>query len=319
MDPVAGNLSSARVVFMGSPEFAVPSLRALVAGGAVVAAAVTQPDRPAGRGGRVQAPPVKVAALELGIEVLQPETLREPDVQEQLRSFGADVFVVAAYGKILPRTVLDIPRRGCLNVHASLLPRWRGASPIASAILAGDTVTGVSIMELVRRMDAGPVISRVETPILPEDTAGSLEPRLASLGAAELVRVLPSWLSGGLFAMPQDEDAATYCHLISKSDGHLKATMTAAEAVCAVRAYNPWPGAFVSYRSERLAVWRARVEPGEPPGPGATAVVGGSPAVAFTGGWLVLEEVQRPGGKRLTGEQFLAGERGALEPAVDLA
>lgn len=319
MERVTGQLAGTRVVFMGSPEFAVPSLRALVEAGATLVAAVSQPDRPAGRGGRVQAPPVKLAALELGVHVLQPETLRDQAIQEHLRSLHAAVFVVAAYGKILPQVVLDIPRRGCLNVHASLLPRWRGASPITAAILAGDTVSGVSIMELVRKMDAGPVISRVETPVLREDTAGALEPRLAALGAAELVRVLPGWLSGELVAVPQDEDAATYCHLISKNDGHLAASMTAEEAERAVRAYNPWPGAFVSYRSERLAIWRARVVSSDSAGPGATAVTGRSPAIAFGGGWLVLEEVQRPGGKRLTGEQFLAGERGTLEPIVGLS
>ncbi len=319
MDPVAGQLTGTRVVFMGSPEFAVPSLRALVGAGATVVAALSQPDRPSGRGGRVQAPPVKLTAIELGIQVLQPETLRDQTIQAHLRSLQAAVFVVAAYGKILPQVVLDIPHRGCLNVHASLLPRWRGASPITAAILAGDTVTGVSIMELVRKMDAGPVISRVETPVLREDTAGTLEPRLAALGAAELVRVLPGWLLGELTAVPQDEDAATYCHLISKSDGHLAASMTAEEAERAVRAYNPWPGAFVTYRSERLAIWRARVVASDSASPGATAVTGRSPAIAFGGGWLMLEEVQRPGGKRLTGEQFLAGERGTLEPIVGLA
>ncbi|MCO5200794.1 MAG: methionyl-tRNA formyltransferase [Chloroflexi bacterium] len=316
---MTGQLTGTRVVFMGSPEFAVPSLRALVGAGATVVAALSQPDRPSGRGGRVQAPPVKLAAIELGIQVLQPETLRDQTIQAHLRSLQAAVFVVAAYGKILPQVVLDIPHRGCLNVHASLLPRWRGASPITAAILAGDTVTGVSIMELVRKMDAGPVISRVETPVLREDTTGTLEPRLAALGAAELVRILSGWLSGELVASPQDEDAATYCHLISKNDGHLAASMTAEEAERAVRAYNPWPGAFVSYRSERLAIWRARVVPSDSARPGATAVTGRSPAIAFGGGWLVLEEVQRPGGKRLTGEQFLAGEHGTLEPIVGLA
>jgi len=317
MSPSSG--SPARVVFMGSPEFAVPSLRSLVASGVPVVAAVTQPDRPAGRGGRTQQPPVKLAALELRIPVLQPESLRDEAVHASLRALAADLFVVAAYGKILPQAVLDIPRYGCLNVHASLLPRWRGASPISSAILAGDSVTGVSIMKLVRKMDAGPVISRVETPVLPDDTTGTLEPRLAALGASELIRVLPGWISGQLHAVPQDEAPATYCQLIAKNDGHLRAAMTAGEAARAVRAFNPWPGAFVLHRSERLAIWRARVEPGEQSLPtGSTTLLGRSPAIAFPGGWLALEEVQRPGGKRLTGEQFLAGERGHLESTVGL-
>lgn len=303
---------------MGSPAFAVPSLRALVAGGMTVAAVVTQPDRPVGRGGKVQPPPVKAAALELGLPVLQPESLRDAALHDRLRSLDAAVFVVAAYGKILPQAVLEIPPHGCLNVHASLLPRWRGASPIAAAILAGDPLTGVSTMKLVRKMDAGPVISRVETPVLPGDTTGSLESRLAELGASELVRVLPGWLSGQAEAVPQDESAVTSCGLVAKDAGHLNAAQTAAEAERAVRAYNPWPGAFVLYRSERLAIWRASVQPGETPQPGTTAVLQRSPAVAFSGGWLVLEELQRPGGKRLTGEQFLAGERGRLEAEVGL-
>src|SRR5690349_10230436 len=171
---------------MGSPAFAVPSLRALGSGAAVVVLAISQPDRPAGRGGRLHEPEVKVAARELGIETWQPESLRSEEALERLRAVGADAFVVAAYGKFLQQAVLDIPRRGTLNVHASLLPSWRGPSPIVASILAGDATTGVSIMELVRKMDAGPVVSRVETPIGPEETAGELEERLAQAGAEEL-------------------------------------------------------------------------------------------------------------------------------------
>lgn len=307
-----------RVVFMGSPEFAVPSLRALEAAGYAVVLSVSQPDKPAGRGGRMQPPPVKVAAEALGIEVFQPETLRDAAVQERLRAADADVFVVAAYGKILPQAVLDIPRRGCLNVHASLLPKWRGPSPIVASILAGEPETGVSIMELVRKMDAGPVISRVTAPVLPDDSALTLEPRLAALGAEELVRVLPGWLAGDLKSEPQDEGAVTYCHLIAKHDGWLRAEMTAIAAERAVRAYNPWPGAFVMYGEHRLSVWKSRVVEGEAASAGTLAVIEKSPAVAFSEGWLALEEVQRPGGKRLTAQQFLAGERGQLLPEAGL-
>lgn len=310
---------SARVVFMGSPEFAAPSLRALIEAGHSLELAVTQPDRPAGRGGKLQAPAVKVAAEGLGVPVFQPETMREESVQERLRSAGADVFVVAAYGRILPQAVLDIPQRGCLNVHASLLPKWRGPSPIVAAIRAGDAETGVSIMHLVRKMDAGPLISRVAMPIRSDDTAGSLEPRLAGAGAHELVRVLPGWLDGALPAEPQDEEQATYCHIISKQDGWLSAEMTATEAERAVRAFDPWPGAFVEYRGERLSIWKASVIPGEPAAaPGTLKAIDRAPAVACAEGWLRLEEVQRPGGKRLTAQQFLAGERGELPPSVGL-
>lgn len=311
--------AKAKVVFMGSPEFAVPSLRALKEAGYGVALAVSQPDRPAGRGGRLHAPPVKQAAIELGVPTFQPETLRDEAVQSELRAAGADVFVIAAYGKILPQAVLDIPEKGCVNVHASLLPRWRGPSPITAAILEGDAVTGVSIMELVRKMDAGPVISRIELPIGPRETAADLETRLASAGAAELVRVLPAWLSGAARAEPQDETAATYCHILEKSDGWLRAEMTAQEAERAVRAYNSWPGAFVMDGEQRLSVWKARPlgEPVEEPG--TLKVFGREPAVAFRDAWLILEEVQKPGGKRLTSQQYLSGQRGQLPPKVTLA
>jgi methionyl-tRNA formyltransferase len=241
------------------------------------------------------------------------------DVHERLREANADAFVIAAYGKILPQTVLDIPRRGCLNVHASLLPKWRGPSPIVASILAGDSTTGVSIMELVRRMDAGPVISRVATAIEPDDSAASLEPRLAQLGAAELVRVMPGWLARELAPVSQDEELATYCQLVVKSDGWLKSETGVAEAVRAVRGYNPWPGAFVMYGEQRLSIWRARAIEGEPGSVGAARVFGREPAIGFYNGWMALEEVQRPGGKRLTGAQFLAGERGQLLPEVGLS
>jgi methionyl-tRNA formyltransferase len=311
--------SQTRVVFMGSPAFAVPSLEALVAAGYSVVAAVTQPDRPAGRGGHLAAPEVKLAAQRLGIRVLQPSTLRDEATNAVLASLRPDVIVVAAYGKILPAATLAIPARGCVNVHASLLPRWRGASPIAAAILAGDPETGVTIMEMSREMDAGAIIAQARAPIREDDTTGTLEARLAALGAATLVDVLPGWLAGTRTATPQDESLVTYCQLLRKEDGHLRAAMTATEAERAVRAYNPWPGAFVRYRGERLGIWRAHVAVGPGAPPGALLAHERLPAIAFTGGLLVLDEVQRPGGKRVGGSAFLNGERGQLEPAVELA
>ncbi|MBA4179273.1 MAG: methionyl-tRNA formyltransferase [Anaerolinea sp.] len=310
--------SGTRVVFMGSPRFAVPSLRALHSAGYLLVAAVSQPDRPAGRGGHVHLPEVKQAALELGIGTFQPASLRDAATVERLEAFGADVFVVAAYGKILPRAVLQLPKRGCVNVHGSLLPRWRGPSPIQAAILAGDSETGVSIMELAPEMDAGPVLSKVPFPLGPAVTAGEVEEVLAALGAAELTRVLPGWLSGEVKAVPQDENLVTYCRLVSKADGHLAASMTAEQAERAVRAYNPWPTAFVLYKGDRLRIWRARLAPGDGE-PGATKVIDRRPAIAFAGGWLVLEEVQRTGSRRVPGDQFLNGERGNLHPSVGLA
>lgn len=310
---------SERVAFFGSPEFAVPSLRGLVKAGFEVELVVTQPDRPVGRGGRVAPPPVKVVALELGLEVTQPPSLRRPGLVERLVSLRLDAGVVAAYGKILPQAVLDAPRRGFVNVHASLLPRWRGASPVAAAILAGDTITGVSIMEMVLQLDAGPVVSRAEELIRPDDTTGSLEGRLAELGARELSSVLPGWLAGELRAVPQDEAAATFCGLLRKQNGHLRSTMTAAEAERATRAFDPWPGAFVLYGGEALRCWRGRVAGGPEASVGSLRVFGGEPAIRFADGWLVLTEVQRPGGRRIPGRSFVAGERGRLAPEVGLA
>ena len=308
-----------RVVFMGSPAFAVPSLEALVEAGYNLVAVVTQPDRPAGRGGAVRQPEVKVAALRHGLEILQPETLKDESVRERLRALEPDLFVVAAYGRILPRAVLAIPSRGAINVHASLLPRWRGASPIAAAILAGDDKAGVSIMEMAPEMDAGPVIATAVEKIRPQDTTGTLEPRLAARGARTLIDTLPGWYDGDLPAVPQDDSLATYCSLIRKEDGWLSSSMTALEAERAVHAYDPWPGAFVQYRGQRLSIWRSHVQANtaDTP-PGALLVVGRQPAVALRDGLLVLDEVQRTGARRQSGHDFLNGERGAPAPEVGL-
>lgn len=308
-----------RVIFMGSPEFAVPSLRALHEAAYDLVAVVTQPDRPAGRGSLLTPPPVKVAALELGLPVLQPESLRDAQARQQLAEFQPDLFVVAAYGKILPRGVLAIPTRGSVNVHASILPRWRGASPIAAAILAGDGEAGVTIMEMAPRMDAGDVIATSTVAITSTDTTGSLEARLAELGARTLVDTLPAWYDRVLVARPQDESGATYCSLVAKADGHLKTSMSAAEAERAVRAYNPWPAAFVLYRGQRLAIWRSSVHPAPASRPpGTLAVVEKKPAIHFQDAMLVLDEVQRAGSPRRSGVDFLNGERGHLPPSVEL-
>ena len=304
---------------MGSPAFAVPSLRALAGAGYRVVAAVSQPDRPAGRDAAVRAPDVKLAAEELGIDTFQPGSLRDEAVQARLADFRADLFIVAAYGKLLPRAVLAMPRRGCLNVHASLLPRWRGASPIAAAILAGDAETGVTIMELVAKMGAGPTLARASVSIGSADTTGSLEYRLSEVGAKLLTDTLPGWLDGAVAAQPQDESLVTTCSLIKKEDGHLRSAILVQEAERAVRACNPWPGAYVEYRGQRLAIWSARVAEGPPAAAGTTQIQGKHPAIAFSNGWLVLEEVQRQGSKRMPGQAFLAGERGQLAPFVGLA
>ena len=312
--------SEVRTIFMGSPEFALPALRALVEGGYDVRLAVTQPDRRAGRGGRMRAPAAKVEAERLGIPVFQPRSFREPEAVAELAAVEPDLIAVAAYGRILPQAVLDLPGRPVVNIHPSLLPRWRGPSPVAAAILAGDRETGVSIMELVPEMDAGPVLAARPFPIAPDDTTGGLEARLAEEGATLLVETLPAWLAGDLRATPQDESAVTVCPLLEKGDGHLRADMTAVEAERAVRAYDPWPRAFVTYNGDRLAVWRAHVaDAGEGYVPGAITVVAGKPAVVFREGALVLDEVQRSGSRRIPGEAFLNGERGRLAQSAGLA
>lgn len=311
----------ARVVFMGSPSFAVPTLRALHDAGYDIPLVVTQPDRPAGRGGRTRAPEVKVEAEKLGIAVAQPERLAEESARSRLAAGEADVFVVAAYGKILPQGILEIPRLGCLNVHASLLPRWRGPSPINAAILAGDAETGITIMKLVRQMDAGPVLARAAAPVGASATTATLEPELARMGADLLVDTLARYLLGEVTPVAQDESRATYCRLLTKADGFLRSEMTVDEAWRAVRAYNPWPTASVGYGGQRLNIWAARPLPAGAgvPSPGAMDVIERSPAIAFRGGWLMLEEVQKVGGRRISGQAFLNGERGRLAPAVALA
>ncbi len=312
--------SEVRTIFMGSPEFALPSLRALAERGYDLRLSVTQPDRRAGRGGYMRAPAAKVEAERLGIDIFQPASFRDPDAVATLAAVEPDLVVVAAYGRILPRAVLDLPRHPVVNVHPSLLPRWRGPSPVAAAILAGDETTGVSIMELVPQMDAGPVLAARPFPIAATDTTAALEARLAEEGAALLVETLPGWLSGELRAVPQDEATVTVCPLLEKAHGHLGVAMTAREAERAVRAYDPWPGAFVTYQGDRLAIWRASVaDAGDGLVPGAITLVAGKPAVAFREGALVLDEVQRSGSRRVSGEAFLNGERGRLAGSAGLA
>ena len=249
-----------RLVFMGTPDFAVPSLRALLSLGDVagrrarVVAVVTQPDRPAGRGGHIQASPVKVAALEAGVPVLQPGRLRRPEHVAELRAYSPDLIVVAAFAQILSREVLDMPAYGCLNVHASLLPRWRGAAPIAAAILAGDTTTGVTIMKMDAGLDTGPILAQRAETIRPDDTAATLTERLATLGASVLVDTLGPWVSGQITPRPQDEAQATLTRPLKREDGLIDWGATAAATVARMaRAYDPWPGAASTVASSTSA------------------------------------------------------------------
>ena len=226
---------------MGSPDFALSTLRALHENYSVVGV-VTQPDRAAGRGRELKSPPVKTLALELGIPVIQPEKLREPEAMEQLRAWSPDVIVVAAFGQILRQDVLDLPKFGCINVHASLLPRWRGAAPINAAILHGDEETGITIMKMDAGLDTGPILTQRSVRIQPDETAGSLFETLSQLGADLLLDTLPGYISGEIKPRPQPEEGATYAGMLKKEDGLLDFSRPAEELERKVRAFNPWPG-----------------------------------------------------------------------------
>ena len=300
--------TSPRIVFMGSPDFAVPSLEALVRAYPVVGV-VTQPDRPAGRGGRLQPPAVKQAAIRLGLPFIQPEKLRQVEAFEQLRLWAPDAIVVAAFGQILRQNVLDLPEFGCLNVHGSLLPRWRGAAPIQAAILAGDRETGISIMKMDAGVDTGPILSQRAIPIEAQETAGSLFATLAVLGAELLVESLPPYLSGALLPRPQPELGATYARLLKKEHGLLDFTKPAVELERQVRAMDPWPGAHFIWQGQAVKVLRASIKDQDSPGCGVLLVADGKPAIGTQAGLLLLDEIQPAGRRSMPGKAFLAGNR----------
>jgi methionyl-tRNA formyltransferase len=296
-----------RVVFMGSPEFAVPSLRALHQNFSVCGV-VTMPDRPAGRGREPKPPAVKRLAQELGLPILQPENVNAPDSLASLEQWMPDVVVVAAFGQILRRRLLDLPRHGCLNVHASLLPRWRGAAPIQAAILAGDSETGITIMKMDEGLDTGPILAQMRCAVEVDDTAGSLAQRMAEEGAALLVKTMPPYLAGKLPMIPQPAEGATKAPMLRKSDGLLDFRRPAEELERLVRALNPWPGAYVMWQGGPLKVHRAHVEKGEAP-PGTRLIRGGRPAIGANGSLFVLDEVQPAGRRSMDGRAFLRGAR----------
>ncbi len=298
---------------MGTPQFAVPALRALLSHHDVVAV-VTQPDAPAGRGREVSPSPVKALATERGAPVLQPESLKSPEAVDQLRACAPEVIVVAAFGQILRRPVLELPPHGCVNVHASLLPRWRGASPINAAIAAGDEVTGVTIMRMDAGLDTGPILSQRSEPIRPDDTAGALGARLAELGAALLVETLPGYLAGRIQPQLQDDTRATKCGLLKKEDGRIDWRRSAIEIERHVRAMSPWPSAFTTWQGRLLRVLRAAVRPASPEAvslaPGAVFAAGKSICVRCGEDALELIEVQPEGKRPMSGVDFARGQRG---------
>lgn len=314
-----------RVAFAGTPEFAACALDAIAAAGYEIPLVLTQPDRPAGRGMKLMPSPVKQLALDRGFPVDQPERLRTEEQRAALVACAPDVLVVAAYGLILPKAVLELPRYGCLNIHASLLPRWRGAAPIHRAIEAGDAETGITIMQMDEGLDTGPMLLRRRLPILPNDTTGSLHDRLAALGAQCIVEALAALPDGSLTAEPQPETGVTYAAKIGRAESALDWSRPAAELHCAIRAFNPFPGAVGSLRDTIIKIWAAeRVAGGELAGSEAGTVLAAGEegiVVACGEGALRLLQLQRPGSKRLLAGEFLrgfnvsAGER-FVPPAV---
>jgi methionyl-tRNA formyltransferase len=304
---------SIRIVFMGSPDFALPILSALAKKYQVVGV-ITQPDRASGRGRELKPPPVKALALELNIPVMQPEKLRAPEAMEQLRAWTPDLIVVAAFGQILKKDVLELPRFGCINVHASLLPRWRGAAPINAAILAGDEEIGVTIMKMDVGLDTGPMLAMKSMRLASDLTTDSALQALSQLGADLLIETLPDYFSGKLIPQAQPEDGATYAPMLKKEDGLLDFTRSAVELERRVRAMNPWPGAWFEWNGNPLRVMRAFVVSGEKGlVSGSRFIVEGRPAVMSADGALVLDEVQPSGRKIMSGKAFLSGVRNWVE------
>jgi methionyl-tRNA formyltransferase len=301
-------MTNPRIVFMGSPEFALPALRRLAAE-YPISGVVTQPDRPAGRGRQPKAPPVKLLAERLQLPVIQPERLKTPDAMAQLQAWQPELIVVAAFGQILRPAVLDLPPLGCINIHGSLLPRWRGAAPVQAAILNGDMTTGVTIMRMDTGVDTGPLLSQRSLPILPDDTAGSLGQRMAELGADLLLETLPAYLDGRCIPQAQDDSRATYAPMIKKEDGEMDFSQPAESLARRVRAFNPWPGASMSWQGQALKIQAARAVQGSSCQPGRRLIENGQPAVETSDGVLVLEVVQPAGKKPMPGQDFLRGAR----------
>jgi len=298
-----------KIIFAGTPEFAVPCLQMLLDSGHEVCAVYTQPDRPAGRGRKLQPSPVKALAVAAGIPVFQPLTMKTSEDLQQIGAFNADLMVVVAYGMILTQAVLDVPRLGCINVHASLLPRWRGAAPIQRALMAGDEKTGVTIMQIVRKLDAGDMLHKEECVIGATDTASDLHDKLAALGAMGLAKVLQQIEAGTIHPEPQDESLVTYAEKLEKSEAVIDWTKPAAEIALKVRGLNSWPVAQTLYQGNVLRIWQAEEANDDAfvqLEPGVVRCLDKHMDVATGSGFLRLLEVQLPGGKRMPVQAFLS-------------
>jgi methionyl-tRNA formyltransferase len=313
---------SLRLLFAGTPDFAAIHLKALVDSEHQLIGVYTQPDRPAGRGKKLQASPVKRLAAEAQLPVFQPASLRGEKEQQQLAELGADALVVVAYGLILPQAVLDAPRLGCLNVHASLLPRWRGAAPIQRAIEAGDRETGITIMQMDAGLDTGDMLATATCPIRPDTSAASLHDELAELGAPLLLSVLNDLPRFQQNALPQDDSAATYAPKILKSEAGLDWTRDAADLDRAIRAFNPFPVCFSTLAGERVKIWQAEPLSGAtgPISPGTILRADREGILVSCGsGQLRIQRLQLPGGKPLSAEQILNARRELLSPGQQFA
>ena len=303
-----------RVIFMGTPEFAVPSLEALIRSSYQVVAVYTQPDRKAGRGQRMASSPIKEMALSQGLQVVQPETLKDSKATELLAGFDPDIIVVAAFGHILPPEILALPKYGCLNIHPSLLPRYRGSSPIATAILQGEEVTGVTIMLMDVGLDSGPILSQRTVSISSEDTTGSLSGKLALTGAQLLMEILPLWFERKIKPQPQDDSQASYTKVIAKGDGEVDWHLTASELWRRVRAFDPWPGCYTWWRGKRLKILEVVPLPGEQSGAAGKVIALPQPAPVVVGvetadGISGLLRVQLEGKQEMSAEEFVRGHR----------
>lgn len=298
-----------KVIFMGTPDFAVASLRALLTKHEVVAV-VTQPDKPKGRGKKMQFPPVKEVALEYGIDVLQPARVREPEVVEQLRSYGADLIAVTAFGQILPESILNMPKYGCINVHGSLLPEYRGAAPMQWSIIDGKKVTGITTMFMAKGMDTGDMLLKQEVEILPTDNFADLHDKMAEVGAKLLLETIEGLETGTISRIPQEEALATYAPMIEKETGHIDWSKTGQQIIDLMRGLYPGPGAFAIYEEEPLKMFWAEAEATEKPEAAFGEIVEVTKkdfAVKCGDGILRIKEVQARGGKKMAADAYLRG------------
>lgn len=299
-----------RVVFMGTPAFAAPSLSALVTAGHAVELVITQPDRPVGRKQTLTPPPVKVRAAELGLEVYQPRRVKSADSFEKLQGIAPDVIVVVGYGQIISQRILDLPRHGCINVHASLLPKYRGAAPINWAIANGETKTGVTTMKLVFKLDAGDMLLECETPIGSEETAEELFERLAPMGAKLLIETLAGLEAGSIVAEPQNEGEVSFAPILKREDGEIDWNLAASRIYDRLRGFTPWPGIYTYFRGRRLQIHRAQAIDKAGQEPGSVSTQDGLLRVGCgESSSLAIEEVQPEGKKRIAASDFVRGYR----------